>query len=546
MAKKQIDIRLSSSANLDAMHKVSTEAALMAKNVGRANEEMRQSTLRSVDAYDSLAAKADKAARGMGTGYKSLSDFLVDVKLEQEKVVSGAGKITKEIANIPAATKAAEAGVGKFHSVANGVIDGLGKKFRALKSEFLRGGIWGLASFAVVSVVKMGWDAVQGMIEKADKQLETFRDRAAAQIDRMKSTVESFKSTIADCASAEQAAIAKSMKLYDDRINAVERLKKAELELARQRRIAAGEDAAVVNSETNAALASLGDDTARKRAANRMDAAQKSLRSAESEKFAAMDAYNEQLEIYRALPKSYEYDTPELQKKSRELRRAAKKNVDAAMKEITAAEKRIEDAQNELDAAKMSGATLEKELQAAALKRANDQAAAEAAAAKSAAAERDRLDRELHKKRMDDLRAEIAAQKDAMAPLKATVAAAQSEFERAFAMYRSPDQAAAQIAEERNYAADMKRLHKDASRYGGKWRIDELSTLMSAGDTQGVQARLEDWRKSRSFSPQIEAMVRASAAEQTRTTAEAELRKIEQNTAGLDRKLDELLTMKGG
>ena len=316
-----------------------------------------------------------------------------------------------------------------------------------------------------------------------------------------------------------------------------------------------------MNSETNAALASLGDDTARKRAANRIDAAQKSLRSAESEKFAAMDAYNEQLEIYRALPKSYEYDTPELQKKSRELRRAAKKNVDAAMKEITAAEKRIEDAQNELEAAKMSGATLEKELQAAALKRANDQAAAEAAAAqksaderqkaevaaaKSAAAERDRLDRELHKKRMDDLRAEIAAQKDAMAPLKATVAAAQSEFERAFAMYRSPDQAAAQIAEERNYAADMKRLHKDASRYGGKWRIDELSTLMSAGDTQGVQARLEDWRKSRSFTPQVEAMVRASAAEQTRTTAEAELRKIEQNTAGLDRKLDELLTMKGG
>ena len=230
------------------------------------------------------------------------------------------------------------------------------------------------------------------------------------------------------------------------------------------------------------------------------------------------------------------------------------------MKEITAAEKRIEDAQNELEAAKMNGATLEKELQAAALKRANDQAAAEAsaaqksaderqkaevAAAKAAAAERDRLDRELHKKRMDDLRAEIAAQKDAMAPLKATVAAAQSEFERAFAMYRSPDQAAAQIAEERNYAADIKRLHKDASRYGGKWRIDELSTLMSAGDTQGVQARLEDWRKSRSFTPQVEAMVRASAAEQTRTTAEAELRKIEQNTAGLDRKLDELIAMKG-
>lgn len=164
----------------------------------------------------------------------------------------------------------------------------------------------------------------------------------------------------------------------------------------------------------------------------------------------------------------------------------------------------------------------------------------ELAVAKKLAAERERLEAELHKKRMADLKAEIDAQKSAASSLQATASAAQTEFDRAFAMYRDPEQAAAQIAEERDYAADLKQLHKDASRYGGKWRIDQLSQLMAAGDTQGVQARLEDWRRSKSFTPEVEAMVRASAAEQTKTTAEDELRKLNDKTADLSAKLETL------
>lgn len=167
-------------------------------------------------------------------------------------------------------------------------------------------------------------------------------------------------------------------------------------------------------------------------------------------------------------------------------------------------------------------------------------------AERDAAKERDRLDRELHQKRMADLRAEIAAQREAANPLRATAAAAATEFERAFAMYRDPSLAASEIEEERDRSADLKRLHKDASRYGGKWRIDELSQLMSAGDSQGVQSRLEEWRKRKSFTPEVEAMVRASAAEQTKTTAEDELRKIEANTKDLAQKLESLIAMKGG
>lgn len=145
----------------------------------------------------------------------------------------------------------------------------------------------------------------------------------------------------------------------------------------------------------------------------------------------------------------------------------------------------------------------------------------------------------------DRLRKDLDSNTSAKNAATQRIAAAQSEFDRAFAAYRDPDKAASQIAEDRAYAADLKRLHKEANSYAGKWRIDELSRLMAAGDTQGVSDTLESWRRVKGFSPQIEAMVRASAAEQTKTTAEDELRKIETNTADLAAKLEELIAMKG-
>ncbi len=174
----------------------------------------------------------------------------------------------------------------------------------------------------------------------------------------------------------------------------------------------------------------------------------------------------------------------------------------------------------------------------------DDNLKAEVSAAQAAAKERERLDREAHQKRMEDLRKEIAAQKEAAAPLRSVAAAAQSEFDKAFAMYRDPSRAAAEIGEEKDYRSDLDRLHRDARRYGAKWRIDELSSLMAAGDTRGVSDTLAEWRKNKGFTPEVEAMVRASAAENAKTTVEDELRKIETNTAGLDKKLDELLSMK--
>lgn len=176
----------------------------------------------------------------------------------------------------------------------------------------------------------------------------------------------------------------------------------------------------------------------------------------------------------------------------------------------------------------------------------DDRSALQKKADDDAAADQKRREAELHAQRLANIKSEIAAKETAANGLQTVDQNAQSEFDRAFAMYRDPEKAAAQIAEERDYAADYKQLQKDASRYGGKWRIDELSRLMAAGDTQGQAATLEEWRKSSRFTPEVEAMVRAAAADKTKTTAEDELRKLNKTTEETKTMLESLLTMKGG
>jgi len=158
---------------------------------------------------------------------------------------------------------------------------------------------------------------------------------------------------------------------------------------------------------------------------------------------------------------------------------------------------------------------------------------------------REKMEADLHRQRVENAKDELKVAQDAQKSTQDVVSNAQTEFDKAFDMYRSEDKGASVIAEERAYAKDYKQLQKDAAKYGGKWRIDELSSLIAAGDTQGQAAKLEEWRKSSRFTPEVESMVRAAAADKTKTTAEDELRKINANTANLDKKLDELLRAKG-
>ena len=234
----------------------------------------------------------------------------------------------------------------------------------------------------------------------------------------------------------------------------------------------------------------------------------------------------------------------ESQKKKQGKAKAKGSTGSASARSIAEMFAEVEEKAAEEKAAKLAEKEAAK-AQALAEKAAKARERAEIKAAQEAARERERLEREAHRQRMDNLRELIAAENSRGGALRSAAASAQGEFDRAFAMYRDPEHAAAVIGEEKDYQSDLARLHRDANRYGGKWRIDELSRLMAAGDSQGITDTLTAWRKNRNFTPQIEAMVRASAAERTKTTAEDELRKIEHNTANLAAKLQELLTMKG-
>ena len=67
---------------------------------------------------------------------------------------------------------------------------------------------------------------------------------------------------------------------------------------------------------------------------------------------------------------------------------------------------------------------------------------------------------------------------------------------------------------------------------------------MRNGDEEGMQSKLAEWRKSSKFTPEVEQMVKAAAAQQNESAADKALVNIEKNTADLAKKIDELLSVK--
>ncbi len=494
-------------------------------------------------------------------------------------------------------------GIADSFSKIGEALGGANSNLGRFMQNFLKGGIWGAAAELVGYGIKkiQEWFTAS---ERAEK--EAAKAAKEAHTERMK-CLDEYSAAIDKLAQKRTATINQNLKALNEELDATKELTKAVLELEKAEARKRGDtgrmaeldremdavdvEAARIKLENEIAAAKQRQQSGEKnlsdalsgqsRANNAVQQAEKLL----SDKMGAIidearrNAKGQAVVMpstagayiaYGAATESDKVDAAnkavESFKKSQEYKELAGQLEDAKKKATTFSEKiknakntikeSAEAEQNLLD--RMTALNLKEEAkiknqeaQAAEEKkkteekRIADVKAAELKAAAEAVKERERLDREAHKKRMADIRAEIVASAGRGNILKATAANAQNEFDRAFAMYRDPSHAASVIGEEKDYQDDLKSLHRDASRYGGKWRIDELSRLMAAGDSQGVTDTLTAWRRNKNFTPQIEAMVRASAAEQTKTTAEDELRKIENNTAGLARKLDELLAMKG-
>lgn len=537
---KSIDIKIGSYFDKEGINEANKSLAKLAADVKSQSADMQQATLRAGAGINTYADEADKAARAMGGGYKTLEQQLSELSKGNAKV----GEAT---------VAAAEVGSKSFGSLAmviglcRGSTEQLAKAIAGLAGKIpLVGkiGVAGLGAIVASAIAVIGFlKSIKDLFDVIfnDKEAPAAIKEASVQMFRLKNESEQMAFNMSE---ARKEADRQS-KIFDEQAKALSKVTKAQLELKRAQELslATSEDQKkAINAQYDALSDAAEVEQARAIRGNKREALtdewarlREELRAAERmgnqyRKAGGFDEFLEQEEIVAQKKKAIEDNQAAFENLNSEEEAA---QLESATRDIERQTKAKEEAD------KLAAEKAKQEAEVA--KKAEDERVKAVAAEKKA---REAMEVELHKQRTDNLKAEIESAKGAAAGVSGVAQSAQTEFDRAFAMYRDPALAASSIAEERDYAADYKQLGKDANRYGGSWRINELASLMASGDTAGQAAKLEEWRKSSKFTPEVEAMVRASAADKTKTTAEDELRKINANTANLDKKLDELLSMK--
>lgn len=551
-----IDIKIGTLFDKSGITEANKSLARLAQDVKAANGNLRESA--SAAGLD-MARDADKACLAQVGAYAKVEKKVVEVATE----ITNVGEVAKDAG---ATASKSFVSLEMILGLCRGSTEQVAKAVGGLVEKIPLIGKFGLGPIsafvaALASVFKFLM-AIKDLVVTVFNlnQVSDEVKEVHSKFLNLNKAAENFKTKMDE--SREIAE--RQVKAFEDEANALAKVTKAQNELNRQMELAVAktdEERQNINAKWDSANAGAEEEAAQSIRDNRA----RSLRDEETR-------IRQEIKNARRLQKEYRslFGT-ELVVEASDKALDQQDIIDDAQKRL--AENRRQqgllDKENEAAEAMIEARKLKEENTAklvAAKKAEAEKKAAEEAAEKQAkldadnakkveservkAAEaekkaREKAEAELHAQRIANIKSEIAAKETAANGLQSVAQQAQTEFDRAFAMYRNPEQAAAQIAEERDYAADYKQLQRDASRYGGKWRIDELSRLMAAGDTAGQAATLEEWRKSSRFTPEVEAMVRAAAADKTRTTAEDELRQINANTKGLSQKLDELLKMKG-
>ena len=546
-----IDIKIGTLFDKSGITEANKSLARLAQDVKAVNGNLREAA--SAAGLD-MAREADKACLAQVGAYAKVEKKVIDVAAATTAV----GETAKVAGS--AASKSftsLEMILGLCHGSTEQVakaIAALSEKFPALAKVGV--GTLGAIGAAVASVISFA-SALKDLIVTVfnlDAVPKEVREIHLKFVD-LNNAAEMFKVKMDEAREVAE----KQKKIYDEEVDAINRMTKAQNELKRAQELSLAvtqEQKDEINRRYDSANAEA-DETAAQ------DKRDNERRSLIDERFRIQreirQARKQQAEYRKLFANGGQIGTDEwfeardtIERKNKELEDNQRK-LDAIDREDELAQTLIETRKVKEETAAVEAEEKRKEEAKKAAekiaeeqnKKTEEQKRDELKQIEEIKRERIKAEQELHKLKVDNLKDEIDKQKSAADSQKSVASAAQTEFDRAFAMYRSPEQAAAQIAEERDYSSDYKQLQKDASRYGGKWRIDELSRLMAAGDTAGQAAKLEEWRKSSRFTPEVEAMVRAAAADKTRTTSEDELRQINANTKGLSQKLDELLKMKG-
>lgn len=127
--------------------------------------------------------------------------------------------------------------------------------------------------------------------------------------------------------------------------------------------------------------------------------------------------------------------------------------------------------------------------------------------------------------RLKGVQDELKFQEQEQSAMQNRLATAQAQVQKAWGWYRDKDSMKKQMDEEKNQAKAEVQFEKD---------LDRLSR------------RKGDWRTAKGLSVDDEATRRLGVAKEEERNAQKALTQIEENTRDLSKKLDELLTMKGG
>lgn len=435
------------------------------------------------------------------------------------------------------------------------IFGGLGASIGGAVNMLLHGGVWGAAAEGVKMVIGaiQKWRAEAALAaEENAKAFAKVQEKAKEAADQMKSSYQKSNELI-DAA---------AKKKFED-IELTKKQTKAELELAAAKAKAAGKESEAAALSRKAA----GEDTkATKESAKiTVDAAKKKLDAAKKQalglpgwenngqdfKFDAREwekqrrARNGRMMYLRQQIKDAENQNIEAAahaqdkggnkkefadigdlKKELEDEKKAKESFIVQMKTARQAAENIADAERVLTQAR-------KEEKVAIVENQKSIFIGRTEAIKAS--------KEEQLKALQDKQSKISAPR---AGLTSEVSRWQGEFNAAFDLWRDPEAAQQAVDADKKRGEDMKAFRKAVNRYGGKGKIDEYARLMRAGDEEGMQDRLAQWRKSSKFTPQVEQMVKAAAADQNRNAAEKSLAAIEKNTGDLAKKIDELLSLK--
>ena len=476
--------------------------------------------------------------------------------------VAGAGDATKAAMRTTGAARNLSAAMASAGSAAGGAVGDISRFVSAFAQM---GAVGGLIAGAQILIERIG----NSIKEAADKAAE----RVVGMADRMREKLDGLnKSRMDGVAKALDAATVKAREAAD----AFSTLAAAYMKVqsAQDATAKSGATAAMsaLGLEKSRAMAAAGDDDARalvgagfdvriarQRVADTRSEQDRAVASAEADaetkaKMAKMadrtvrDALAARDLATKTYNEDLESDNRRNIEKSKAAQEAAEKSYRAALNdsvakraEADAAQERVKQAEN-ARAAALSEATRglveaeesERRLVDAQKKAAEAELQRMKESERAAEAQRRRAE-------ADRKAAERAEKEGALTAFRDS---ARSRFDQAFDLWRDPEAAKTAQDEEKKREEDMVRFRKDVNRYGGKWRIDEYAELMRNGDEDGMQSKLAEWRKSSRFTPQVEQMVKAAAAEQNENAAERALQNIEKNTADLAAKIERLLTLK--